>query len=412
MAPLTPKIVTVTGWPRREPKAWLGWKGAAGLIIIALAAGIYVGRSISDQQRVNPRELLPLVLSIQSWAEVANKSASMNTVQRLRTAVGQPNVARGVTGVSPQDSVSQLLNTLVLQALEDSITFANVAAGAESLGKRLHAASVPPPFTNPAFWEALDGFAWPFVVVFGVFVLVLWRAAPYRLERILAPLSMIRLGTAEISLHNENQHFRIEQVFNHYRTERKNEFDRRARADRLAEKLSDVVRNSIQPAVDRINGKHTPIRATIHVPDVLFTDTLYQLLDYQPKGSGRGRTFTTRFGIIGKTWRYGESLIEPSIPTKDPDQLVLQYGMTWTEADDAGKNKQAFACVLLANENSDPVGVLYMDSDRPYAFGKDSRDSEFCRAIAAACQKRGIPAALTRIVESVSQNAPFLDANG
>ena len=73
---------------------------------------------------------------------------------------------------------------------------------------------------------------------------------------------------------------------------------------------------SVSPDVDREGcarfatagmDPNAGYRATVHIPDVLFSDTLYQLLDYWPKGKGGGRRFSARFGILGLAWRLEES---------------------------------------------------------------------------------------------------------
>jgi hypothetical protein len=58
-----------------------------------------------------------------------------------------------------------------------------------------------------------------------------------------------------------------------------------------------------------------PIRGTIHVPDIIFKEYLYQLTKYyvltengsRVEGSP-GRRFSMRFGIIGRAWRLKESI--------------------------------------------------------------------------------------------------------
>jgi hypothetical protein len=63
-------------------------------------------------------------------------------------------------------------------------------------------------------------------------------------------------------------------------------------------------------------------RCTIHISDVAMQGYLYQLLDYFPAGSGAGRAFSQRYGIIGKVWRSGKAQIVGNlIPGADRGDL-------------------------------------------------------------------------------------------
>jgi len=65
--------------------------------------------------------------------------------------------------------------------------------------------------------------------------------------------------------------------------------------------------------VAKIIGKRCPpdFRLTIYVPDFIFSDRLYQFTEYYDRlGAFRasdrvGRTFSIRYGIIGRVWRSG-----------------------------------------------------------------------------------------------------------
>lgn len=54
-------------------------------------------------------------------------------------------------------------------------------------------------------------------------------------------------------------------------------------------------------------------RATIHVADVVYGETLFQLLDYFPQGEGKGRRKSIRFGIIGLAFRSEEDQAQPDL---------------------------------------------------------------------------------------------------
>jgi hypothetical protein len=121
------------------------------------------------------------------------------------------------------------------------------------------------------------------------------------------------------------------------------------------------------------------------VQDLLFADALYQLLDYYPyQGSGRGRSFSSRSGIIGKAWRLGKSQYAEVVPVEE-GKLILDWGMTRAEADNAGHGRQSFACVVLGSAD-EKLGLVFFDSPSPKAFG-ENKDSKLWTDLEASITK-------------------------
>jgi hypothetical protein len=141
--------------------------------------------------------------------------------------------------------------------------------------------------------------------------------------------------------------------------------------DRLVgvEDVNAIMRQCARFATTGLDA-NTGYRATVHIPDVLYSDTLYQLLDYWPKGNGTsGRRFSERFGILGLAWRLEESQYADRV---DPNQtsLVRDWGMTRDQASQAGAGRQSFVCIVVRNKGL-PVGVLYFDAIPQRAFPAD-----------------------------------------
>jgi transcriptional regulator with GAF, ATPase, and Fis domain len=115
-------------------------------------------------------------------------------------------------------------------------------------------------------------------------------------------------------------------------------------------------------------------RCTIHIPDPINDANLYQLLDYHPIGTGQFRTFSERYGIIGKVWRTGEPLLfnqVDNLPATAPTEAKLEnimsnWGMNRREAERALRRPSSI-CLPLEH-GSNKVGVLYVDSDIRDAF--------------------------------------------
>jgi hypothetical protein len=119
------------------------------------------------------------------------------------------------------------------------------------------------------------------------------------------------------------------------------------------------------------------LRVTIHVPDIVFEDFFYQLSDYYPKSDPRksaGRRLSQRAGIIGRSWRLRKSMGR-GIAVTGETQLITDWAMQPDEAVQRGHWRPATLCVMLFDKDSQmPVGLLYIDSTLPNAFGTNEVD--------------------------------------
>ena len=149
----------------------------------------------------------------------------------------------------------------------------------------------------------------------------------------------------------------------------------------IKEQLAIVMREAL-PEVLRTNGlaPDPPIRATIHVSDIVFEKYLYQLIDYFPdpaSGGEPGRRFSQRFGIIGRAWRMKKSMGRGNAvasPENAVEQLIERWGMTYEEAARSrARQNPADLCVILRSEDEGklPIGLLFVDSRNVNAFGTD-----------------------------------------
>ena len=143
------------------------------------------------------------------------------------------------------------------------------------------------------------------------------------------------------------------------------QFEVLAYAKKIRVVLGSVV-NTLHPKEECKPG--CDHRATVYVSDALYRDALYQLVDYWPAGTGSGRRFSLRFGILGRAWRLEETLYAPRIPADRPKALINSWGMTQEQAEMAGRGRQSFFCGVLRDDKGVLVGVLYMDSMKPKAF--------------------------------------------
>jgi hypothetical protein len=175
----------------------------------------------------------------------------------------------------------------------------------------------------------------------------------------------------------------VEGAIAEFKVPLRDEFDRLAYLHNVKEHLEHTVDELQQ-------GQSVPeegdFRATVHVGDALFRDGLYQLVDYWPRGDGAGRRFSTRFGMLGRAWRLGESLYRPDV-TLSQEELVADWGMTREQAKRIGRHRQSIFCGALRYKDA-LVGMLYMDAKVECAFASDIRErfeaSEKAKNLAAA----------------------------
>lgn len=171
-----------------------------------------------------------------------------------------------------------------------------------------------------------------------------------------------------------------------------------------------AIRDHLEGAVDRALRNLSGVgkyRATVHVPDVVYADYLYQLLDYFPAGSGAARRFSKRRGILGKVWRLGESVgvgnvirydrgpANESLGQSNPEEtLIREWSMTREEVRRYYlEPRLSFLCVVLRvpyhlknefnleNSLGRKVGVFYMDSIGSNTFGDDNQAFALARAL-------------------------------
>jgi hypothetical protein len=215
---------------------------------------------------------------------------------------------------------------------------------------------------------------WPLLLVVLVLYLLKSRSAPETLRKFLRPFKSVKLFEAELVLSDEAKTM-AEGTFEKYRKQAVENYDLFVQRKRLAEKFENVVTDVAEIIRNKTGKPPNQYRCTLHVPDLVFADTLYQLLDYMPNGAGSGRIFSIRFGLIGRVWRSRKSEIQKlkleTVEGKevvDQNELIRIWGMSKREAQTAAEGRPSFLCVMLATIEGDPVGLFYMDSKIKEAF--------------------------------------------
>jgi hypothetical protein len=250
--------------------------------------------------------------------------------------------------------------------------------------------------------------SWPFVIAALLFYLAFFGSAPSRLATVLKPFRSLKLFGTEFVL-SEEAGTDAEQAIEVYRKQVKRKFDSLVEIHDIRSKLEAVI-GEVNRIIER-RMKITDSRCTLHVPDILFADTLYQLLDYYPLGGGRGRTFSSRFGIIGLCWRSKEDQIKGEVPT-DPQELIRDWGMTTEQAAASGNGRQSFMALVLRDHIGTPVAIFYMDAKEKNAFGDDSGRDDFGdklkRQAISSSNHKGLIASLEKLRDDLKDRRPLI----
>jgi len=141
-------------------------------------------------------------------------------------------------------------------------------------------------------------------------------------------------------------------------------------------------------------GPHCPddYRFTVYVPDFVFEDRLYQLTEYfdregiQRTTDKSGRTYSIRYGIIGRVWRSGVAEIEGKLLSaddwkqlgQDPSSADLlrfiarRWGLTLEEAVLVRPYESYGAVRIEAGEK--PIGLVFFYSNPSSTLRAGSRE--------------------------------------
>lgn len=201
---------------------------------------------------------------------------------------------------------------------------------------------------------------------------------------------------------------------------------------RIWQRLGHVMRVALPAALNTEGLPVTrPLRGTVHVPDIIFKEYLYQLTKYYAlvedgtTVEGKpGRRFSMRFGIIGRAWRLQESVgvgnalpvtAQIVAPTERLDaqtkELIKDWGMFEEEARPGSHGNPAYLCIMLKSHDI-IEGLLFIDSKEQNAFGNDAGNPTQAQNVANALEEhvlvRSLADALAEEMKKLRESGPFL----
>jgi hypothetical protein len=233
------------------------------------------------------------------------------------------------------------------------------------------------PAADSEWVSVTQAVAWPAVVLVVVLVFLLSARQRFWLENLVGRFKEVKVKAFNVELELTEKAARevrelTQDAFSQWRKRIQIEFDRMVFGSRVPESIR-LVTDAAKDALNKDLAKD--LRATVHIPDPLFADMLYQLTDYYPaqRAGGRGRIKSERFGIVGLAWRSRKTQVRHDVPI-ELDDLVEGWGMNLEEAGSAGSGRHSFFAQILLDDAKRAVGVFYMDASPANVFDvKDIR---------------------------------------
>lgn len=255
----------------------------------------------------------------------------------------------------------------------------------------------------------------PLFIIGMVAYLLFSRSGPERLSRLLTPFGSVKLLGQEIVL-NRAAEFSdsAEATFRRYRAQTKQRYDALVNEFEIQKLHRRLIDSILVPAIGGLDPDGE-LRSTIHVGDILFAESYYQLIPYFPlpkslKG-GDGRSLSIRYGIVGRTWRQEKPFGVGNLKM-DKDDLIDNWGMTATEAEKAKELRPALIAVPIKASTGMLIAVLFADSKKADAFGAtEQARADLFATIDAGVRSTGLTQALTKLVGELP-NRPLIPMLG
>lgn len=257
------------------------------------------------------------------------------------------------------------------------------------------------------WWEII--FSWPFIVIYLIIALIYFNFNLGNIQGVFGRVKSLNILGNEIEF-GEEVKINTELSIKNYRLKIKEIFSYQIQKEQLNDKLRYLVEDIKEylASTKGISKSEIVLRCTIHIQDILFQETLYQLLDYYPNTSngGSGRIKSIRFGIIGLSWRTEKSKIKGNINSSQND-LIKDWGLDITETT-SDSNIKSYAAILLKSGVGTRLGIVYLDSKVENLFGDFNVDQynveaeNFEKFVCEKCKEKSIVKSLTDIQENVA----------
>lgn len=277
---------------------------------------------------------------------------------------------------------------------------------------------------DPKFTSFVRVIVWPLVAIVALISFFVSREIRAAVSSLISRVTNIKAGTYEVnfSVSGAQKLKRdIEQSLKEFSSQGQVEYDRAARTytvqDYFESAMSTIIEVSKQLKIPSEAGIDLKtVRAAIHMEDVVFEESLYQLTNYYPKGGGQGRRFSSRYGAIGLAWREGKrqywNMNDPN--KNDVVELIRRWGMTGEEANHS-QNYEAGLCIILRDESKQRRGVLFLYTESIKNISaqetSDAQSNDLERLIEEVEGQeslQNLAGSVKRVYEKVAQSGTFI----
>jgi hypothetical protein len=267
---------------------------------------------------------------------------------------------------------------------------------------------------SPGFLERIKGtkeqilaVLWPVLIVILIWYLLHSKAAITFFQQLGGIFSTLKIpGGLEIGFATAVKSSQ-EEVLSNYRKQVISKYDGLAKQYEIEDILGRIVNGPIKKFFAQNNIPQPDLRCTIHVKDILFDNSLYQLTNYVGRGKGgKGRAWSVRRGMIGRSWRLEENYRKGTVPTI-PRDLIESWALTREETESITAI-QTMLCYVVKEENQSPVAMLYLDAKEANAFGTDAQMDSLLQTIRDEIEK-GLKGKLNTIWEEAQKSAPLIE---
>ncbi|CDX25096.1 membrane hypothetical protein [Mesorhizobium plurifarium] len=263
----------------------------------------------------------------------------------------------------------------------------------------------------PSFFSTL--LTWPVVTLAAILILTSTRGRLF-VSLFASRAKRIKLSQLEIELSEEGARTlstSAKAAFLEFRSQADAEFARQVQIRRIRHALESTLAETTLPTAEGMKPilDITKARCTIHVPDILFSDNLLQLIDYYPGGGGAMRRFSIRYGALGRAWRLEDDFEKGMATDISQHDLIEFWGMTKEESQKNSRHRPSYICVLIRGESRQPIGILYLDSEEKHAFGDDAEAKALCSELRKNSERNGLSKALEDVTNELSKYATNID---
>lgn len=269
--------------------------------------------------------------------------------------------------------------------------------------------------------------AWPLVAALAIFFTLTARNLREGAKAVFRRITTFKAGDYEVSFSEagaKQLKRDFEQSLEEYSVQSSIEYMRAARThrvrDTLKTTLQEIYRLSRQLKLPDQDGiQEGNIAATVHMQDVVYEESLFQLVDYVPSGLGGGRRFSIRYGAIGISYRSGtDRYWNINDPTNTTERLITDWGMTSEEASHSRQDGFAL-CLTLTDKDGQMSGLLFLKADKIDSITKASDIAEKKSALDKFLEKIGNDAecdskrrelanAISAVYEDVAPSGTFI----